>query len=79
MSSAFFGLETALRALRANQTGLDVTNQNVANVNTPGYSRQNAVLATTPPYTLLTMTQIHHVGQMGTGVQVSAIDRARRA
>ena len=34
--SAFFGLDMALRALQAQQTGIDVTSHNVANANTDG-------------------------------------------
>ena len=44
MTGTFVGLETALRALRAQQAAVDVTNHNIANANTPGYSRQIAVL-----------------------------------
>ncbi|MQA34561.1 flagellar hook-associated protein FlgK [Modestobacter roseus] len=44
MSGTFGGLNTATSALWAQQRGLDVTGQNVANVNTEGYSRQRAEL-----------------------------------
>jgi flagellar hook-associated protein 1 FlgK len=77
VTSTFFGLETALRGLRAQQTALDVTNHNVANANTPGYSRQMAELATTPPYTLPGFTRPVGAGQIGTGVTVASIQRAR--
>ena len=40
MSSTFSGLNTARTALWAAQRGLDVSGQNIANVNTAGYSRQ---------------------------------------
>jgi flagellar hook-associated protein 1 len=39
VSSTFGGLNTARTALWASQRGLDVTGQNIANVNTDGYSR----------------------------------------
>ena len=39
-------LNTARDALGAQQFGLGVTGQNVANVNTPGYARRSAILAT---------------------------------
>ncbi|WP_369136760.1 flagellar hook-associated protein FlgK [Modestobacter versicolor] len=42
--STFSGLNTATTALWAQQRGLDVTGQNIANVNTAGYSRQRAEL-----------------------------------
>lgn len=42
-------LNTAKDALLVNQYALDVVSHNVANVNTPGYSRQTPVLETTAP------------------------------
>lgn len=38
--STFAGFSTALSALQANQKRLDITGQNLANMNTKGYSRQ---------------------------------------
>ena len=38
--STFSGLNTAYSGLSAARKGLDVTGQNIANVNTPGYTRQ---------------------------------------
>ncbi len=43
--STFSGLNTASTALWAAQRGLDVTGQNIANVNTAGYSRQRVDLS----------------------------------
>ena len=43
--SSFYGLQTSLRGLLAQQRALDVTGHNVANASTKGYSRQEAVLA----------------------------------
>ncbi|KXL52078.1 flagellar hook-associated protein 1 [Anaerotignum neopropionicum] len=40
MRSTFAGFTTAQLALRASQYGLDVTGQNISNVNTNGYTRQ---------------------------------------
>lgn len=42
--STFSGLNTMTTALWANRRALDVTGQNIANVNTEGYSRQRADL-----------------------------------
>jgi flagellar hook-associated protein FlgK len=42
--SGFSTLNTARTALSAQQRGIDVTGQNIANVNTDGYSRQRADL-----------------------------------
>lgn len=45
----FSSLEIGKRALLAQKFGLDVTSNNIANVNTPGYSRRSAILSETPP------------------------------
>ena len=50
--STFFGIETTLRGLLAEQGALDVTSHNIANASTEGYSRQEAVLVASPAYTL---------------------------
>ena len=38
--STFLGIEVSKRGLAVNQKGLDITSNNVANMNTPGYTRQ---------------------------------------
>ncbi len=63
---ALRSLETAIRAIRAQRQALHTIGHNIANVNTPGFSRQRAVLATTLPQ-----------GSMGTGVKVETIQRIR--
>jgi len=63
---ALRSLETAIRAIRAQRQALHTIGHNIANVNTPGFSRQRAVLATTLPQ-----------GSMGTGVKVETIEKIR--
>jgi len=73
MPSPFMGIDIASRALRAFQYSLDVTGNNISNVNTKGYSRQTADLAQTDP-------TIFYSGQrisLGSGVTVSTVYRAR--
>jgi flagellar hook-associated protein 1 FlgK len=77
MTSPFFGLDLATRALRANQRLVDITNQNIANANTPGYSRQTAVISETLPYPIPVFRQSGEAGQLGTGVEIKEIERAR--
>jgi len=72
----FGRLETLLRALQTQQRAVDVTNHNIANANTPGFSRQVAALGTTPPYTIPTLSA-PRVGQIGTGVTVLSVQRIR--
>jgi flagellar hook-associated protein 1 FlgK len=76
--SAFAGLQTSLRGLLAQQEALDTTGHNIANANTPGYSRQVANLAPTPSLTLPGNSQNTGApAQLGTGVDVSSIMRIR--
>ncbi len=56
------------RALQANQIALQTVGNNIANVNTPGYSRQNVVLTTVPG-------QFSGGGYIGKGVDVQTIHR----
>ena len=42
--SSMMGLQTALRGLLAEQEAINTTGHNIANANTPGYSRQTADL-----------------------------------
>lgn len=55
-------------ALFASQTALQVTSNNIANVNTPGYSRQEVILSVGTPV-------IESGGSVGTGVTISGIRR----
>jgi flagellar hook-associated protein 1 len=69
--STFMGLETALRGILAQQRSLDTTGHNIANANTIGYSRQQAVLVATPAFNDVPN------GQIGTGVDVDSYKRIR--
>src|SRR4051794_37649080 len=40
---SFYGINLASRSLQAHERALEVTGQNIANVDTPGYSRQAAI------------------------------------
>ncbi|MBV9119509.1 MAG: flagellar hook-associated protein FlgK, partial [Chloroflexi bacterium] len=76
MLPTFFGLNTVTRALLAQQEAVDVVNQNIANASTPGYSEQVPILDATDPYTAPAFDRPAMTGlQIGTGVQVSRVDR----
>ena len=47
--SSFFGMQTSLRGLLAQQRMLDTTGHNIANASTQGYSRQEAMLSGVAP------------------------------
>jgi len=72
--STFSGLTTALSGLVAQRYGLDTTGANVANVNTPGYSRQRVTLEPVNPATTGTALFSRWDGP-GTGVRVTDIQR----
>ncbi|MCG3117619.1 MAG: flagellar hook-associated protein FlgK [Candidatus Manganitrophus sp. SA1] len=68
MSSIFGIFNIGRLALFANQRALSVTSQNIANVNTPGYTRQQAIFSSTTPMDSAP-------GQLGTGVQITEVRR----
>ncbi len=75
---AYTGLDTALRGLEAAQAGIDTTGHNIANANTAGYSRQVVDLTESPAYTLPGFSNVTGAGiQLGTGVDVTTINRVR--
>jgi len=77
MGSTFGGIELGKRALIAQQTAMTTTGQNIANVNTEGYTRQRAVMKTT--YSIPGPSAYRDVspGQLGTGVEITKITRLR--
>ena len=77
MTSTFHSLETARRALAAQQSALMTTGHNIANANTPGYTRQRVNLETTSPYPGSGINRPQIPGQIGTGVQVGNVQRIR--
>lgn len=79
MRTMFMGIEIARRALQAQQRSLEVVGHNIANANTPGYSRQLAVHRASRPLGGTGMQPLIYAGQVGTGVVVGEIARMRDA
>ncbi|WP_027363359.1 flagellar hook-associated protein FlgK [Desulfotruncus alcoholivorax] len=77
MPSTFLGIETSRRGLQAHQKSLETTGHNIANANTPGYSRQQAVHVASAPYANPTLMSKLNPGQLGTGVEINEIRRIR--
>jgi flagellar hook-associated protein 1 len=77
MRSTFHGLETAKRGMFTQQSALYVTGHNIANANTPGYSRQRVNFEQTEPYPAASMNRPQIPGQMGTGVTAGSVERIR--
>jgi len=64
LSSLSTALNSAMSALKASQAGLSVASNNIANVNTPGYSRQRIMLQEAPTIgdTISVGTGVHILG-----------------
>ncbi|MFQ5675739.1 MAG: flagellar basal body protein, partial [bacterium] len=61
-------LDIARRALLAHQSAMNVTSNNIANVNTEGYSRQRITLAAS-------QSLVTPQGILGSGVNIQSIER----
>jgi flagellar hook-associated protein 1 FlgK len=70
MGSLSASLNIALQSLLAEQGAIETTSNNIANVNTSGYSRQRADLAETPPVQIGSLT-------FGTGVKIADVTSLR--
>ncbi|MCM3760914.1 flagellar hook-associated protein FlgK [Alkalihalobacillus oceani] len=79
MQSTFHGLETARRAMMTQQYALHTVGHNIANANTPGYTRQRVNFSQTEPYPASGMNSPRIPGHLGTGVKAGSIQRVREA
>src|SRR5690242_20028904 len=71
--STFSGLSTALSALYSQRRALDVTSNNIANVNTEGYSAQRATMTEVND---VRVPAVYATGNPGpAGVEVSDVSR----
>lgn len=77
MSGLFATFNVGKRGLFGQQQAINTTAHNIANANTEGYSRQRAIMETTRPFGMPTMNNQVGPGQIGTGVEVSSIQRIR--
>ncbi|ENK0555926.1 flagellar hook-associated protein FlgK [Clostridium sporogenes] len=77
MSGLFGTLNIGKSGMFAQQGAINTTSHNIANANTEGYSRQRVELQTTRPYCMPSMNSTVGPGQVGTGVQIAAINRVR--
>lgn len=79
MVSTFHSIETAKRSLFTHTTALSTTGHNIANANTPGYSRQRVNMNASISIDALGMNRSMAPGQLGTGVEFNSITRIREA
>jgi flagellar hook-associated protein 1 FlgK len=76
--SSFYGLQTSLRGLMAQQRLLDTTSHNIANASTVGYSRQEATLAASQALQIPAGSTASGSGaHLGSGVDVQSYRRMR--
>jgi flagellar hook-associated protein 1 FlgK len=76
--SSFYGLQTSLRGLLAQQRLLDTTGHNIANASTQGYSRQEASLVASPALEIPAGGISGGAGaHLGSGVDVQSFRRIR--
>ncbi len=78
MASTFHSIETAKRSLFTQTAALNTTGHNVANANTPGYSRQVVNMQASIPIEAYGLNRSIAPGQLGTGVEFSSITRIRQ-
>ncbi len=75
----FDTLTTAKRGLFVQQGAINTTGHNIANANTEGFSRQRVVIETTRPFGGNSRFDTVSAGQIGTGAQITQIQRIRDA
>lgn len=71
MRSSFFGLNVGQQGLYTARTALDITNHNISNAETPGYSRQYGVMKASRPL------DYANRGMVGTGAEIVNVDQYR--
>ena len=74
--STFSGFNMATLALMANQRALDVTGQNLSNINTEGYTRQRLDLASLNPVGNSNSSSVNDV-RVGQGVMMTGVSQIR--
>lgn len=77
MAGLFDTFTIAKRGLNVQQSAINTTSHNIANANTVGYSRQRSVVETTKPFGGMSRFDSTGPGQVGTGAQVTSIQRIR--
>ncbi|PIC62957.1 flagellar hook-associated protein FlgK [Sporosarcina sp. P13] len=77
MRSTFMGLETSKRGLYTQQSALYTTGHNIANANTPGYTRQRVNMQATSGFPGIGLNAGTQPGFLGTGVEAGSIQRIR--
>lgn len=72
MASTFFGLTIAYSGLQASQSSINVTAHNISNINTPGFTRKQAMTQASDA-----LRTYSSYGTIGSGVVVTSIKQIR--
>lgn len=72
MSTPFLGLDVAMSGLYTSQRAIGITNHNINNATTPGFSRQVAKQQAINP-----MHSYQGTGMIGRGVEITSVNRIR--
>ena len=73
----FTSLNTAVLGMYTQQMAISVVSHNIANANTPGFSRQRPVIVSTPSLPMQTLTQTNMPISFGTGSEIKDVERIR--
>jgi flagellar hook-associated protein 1 FlgK len=77
MASTFGGLETAKSGLSVSMQYLNVTEQNITNVNTPGYTRQRLLTSAKEPASSEYLIAQKYNSMIGQGVEALGVQQIR--
>jgi len=77
MRSAFYGLEITRKGLSASQVNLELTAHNIANANTQGFTRQQAIQKSIPPSMSIGLFETTTAVRIGGGVDIQEIRQLR--
>ena len=79
MRPTFMGFETAKSAVFTNQKSLDIVGNNLANINTPGYTRQRVERTAISQSTFSNRVSSNRIGLAGQGVESLGVSQMRDA
>ena len=77
MRPTFAGFETAKSSIFANQKSIDIVGNNMANVDTNGYTRQRTDRTAVAPTSYTTRVASNRVGLLGQGVETLGVSQIR--
>lgn len=77
MRPTFLGFETAKRGINVSQKALDITGNNMTNMNTPGYTRQRVDVVSIAPSSYRTRFAASRTDIAGQGANVNGVSQTR--